>query len=196
VRLTEDRQLRRRRLAVLLRLLLVIPVGLVGAIWTLVALVALPFAWAAAVVRGRVPSRLHRLLVTALAYVAQVEAWTTLVSGRYPWPRRRRKHPVQLEVERERQRRLTVLLRLPLALPQIVLASALGVVQVGTAIGAWFVALLLGRTTEGLRELGAFCLRYTTETVAYVLLVTPRRPRLAPPEPVEDQPAVEAQLAR
>ena len=190
MRLTDDRTLRRRRLAVLLRLLFVVPAALAAAFWVLVAVVVVPFAWIAALIRGRVPTRLHRALVAALGYLVQVSAWSSLVSGRYPWPRRRSRHPVQLEAPRERQRRWTVLLRAALAVPAIVLASVLGVVQVGTAIGAWFVALVLGRTTEGLRELGAFCLRYATESAAYLLLVTPLYPRLAPR--VEDQPRAEA----
>jgi hypothetical protein len=187
VRLTEDPELRRRRLAVLLRPVLVVPAALAAAVWGLVAIVVLPFAWLAALVRGQVPDRLHRALLAALAYNAQVNAWSSLVARRYPWPHRRRKHPVQLTAAREPQPRWTVLLRLPLAVPPLVLASVLGVVLSGTAIGAWFVALLLGRTTEGLRELGAFCLRYATETQAYVLLVTPQYPRLAP----RVEPAVE-----
>jgi hypothetical protein len=193
VRLTEDRGLRRRRLAVLLRPLLVLPVLLVAVVWSLVAVVVLPFAWLAALVRGWIPRRLHRVLVAALGYVVQVSAWWSLVSGRYPWPRRRRRHPVQLTAVRERQRRWTVLLRLLLAVPALVLGSALAVVLAGTAVGAWFVALVLGRTTEGLRELSAFCLRYTADVAAYVLLVTPRYPRLAPRA---EEPLPEPQVAQ
>jgi hypothetical protein len=196
VRLTEDRELRRRRLAVLLRLLLLLPAAIAAVIWALVAVVALPVAWGAAVVGGSVPPFLHRLLVGALGYLTAVNAWTSLVSGRYPWPRRRSTHPVQVEARLERQPRWTVLLRLPIAIPALVLASVLAVVQLGTAIGGWFVALLLGRMTEGLRELGAFCLRYATETAAYLLLITPRYPRLAPEAAVEDQPPVEPQAAQ
>jgi hypothetical protein len=190
VRLTEDPELRRRRLAVLLRPILVVPAALVAAVWALGAVVVLPFAWLAALVRGQVPLRLHRELVSALGYVVQVNAWASLVSGRYPWPHRRRTHPVQLTAAQEGQRRWTVLLRLPLAVPPLVLASVLGVVLLGTAIGAWFVGLVLGRTTGGLRELGAFCVRYVAETEAYVLLVTPRYPRLAPR--LDDLPVPEA----
>jgi hypothetical protein len=193
VRLTEDRDLRRRRLPVLLRPVFVVPVGIAASIWALVAVVVLPFAWLAALVRGRVPARLHRALVAALGYLSQFNAWSSLVSGKYPWPRRRSRHPVQLEADRDRHRRWSVLLRLPLALPAIVLTSVLGVVQAGAAIGAWFVALALGRTTEGLRELGAFCLRYATETAAFLLLITPRYPTLAPR--AEDQAPAEPETA-
>jgi hypothetical protein len=196
VRLTEDRELRRRRLGVLFRLVLLIPAGIAAVVWALIAAVALPLAWIAALIGGRVPPFLHRTLAAALGYLVQVNAWSSLVSGRYPWPRRWRRHPVQVEAERERQRRWTVLLRLPLAVPAIVLASVLGVVQGGSAVGAWFVALILGRTTEGLRELGAFCLRYVTETAAYLLLITPRYPSLAPPATIQDQPLAEPQAAQ
>ena len=183
MRLTEDRDLKRRRLGVLLRPLLVVPVVFVASVWLLVAAVALPFSWIVAVVAARVPGFLHRTLAAALDYAVQVIAYATLVSCRYPWPWRRRTHPVRLEAGRDRQRRWTVLLRPVLVVPALVLASVLGVVHGCVTVGAWVVALILGRTTEGLRELGAFCLRYSAETAAYLLLVTPRYPRLA----VEDQ---------
>jgi hypothetical protein len=196
VRLTEDRDLRRRRLGVLLRALFVLPAGIAATIWSLLAIVVLPFAWLGALVTGRVPARLHRLLTAALEYNVQVSAWWSLASGRYPWPRCRTRHPVQLDAERERQARWAVLLRPLLAVPALVLASVLAVVHAGAAIGAWFVGLVLGRTTAGLRELGAFCLRYATEAAAYLLLITPRYPRLAPEAVVQDQPPVEPQTAQ
>lgn len=181
MRLTEDRDLRRRRLGVLLRPLLAVPALVAAAVWTLVAAIALPAAWLVALATGRVPPLLHRTLADALTYLLQVDAWASLVSGRYPWPRRRERHPVRLVVDRERQPRWSVLLRPVLALPAVVLASVFGVVRWTIAVAAWVVALLLGRTSEGLRELGAFCLRYTAETAAYLLLLTPRYPRLAAP---------------
>jgi Domain of unknown function (DUF4389) len=194
VRLTEDHDLRRRRAAVLFRLLLLVPVVVVALLYALVAVVVFPFAWLTALALGRVSPRQHQALAAALEYQARATAWTTLVSGRYPWPTRRREHPVRLVVERERQRRSTVILRLPLALPALALATSFAAVLAGTAVGAWFVALVFGRTTEGLRELGAFCLRYVTETTSYLLLLTPRYPSLA--ARVEDHPLAEPQTAQ
>jgi hypothetical protein len=153
-------------------------------------------AWPTALVLGSVPEPLHRTVRVTLGYVVQVEAWWSLVSGRYPWPPNRSRHPVQLLCTREPQRRWTVLLRPVLVLPALVLASVLLVVHACTAVAAWFVALVLGRTTAGLRELGAFCLRYAAETVAYLLLLTPDYPRLAPRAVVPDQPPVEPQVAQ
>jgi hypothetical protein len=195
VRLTDDLELRRNRLAVLFRPLLLVPVGLVALGCAAIAVVAAAVAWVAALVGGRVPRGLHRTLRAALEYLAQVDAWLSLVSGRYPWPRSRSRHPVRLLCQREPQPRWTVLLRPALALPPLVLASVLFVVHWCSAVGAWFVALVLGRTTAGLRELGAFCLRYATDAAAYVLLITPQYPRLAPRSPLLDHPPVETEAA-
>jgi Domain of unknown function (DUF4389) len=181
VRVTFDTDLRRRRLAVLFRIVLAIPPALVLVVWGLLAAPALIASWVATVLRGRAPDALHRLLRGYLRHLLQFNAWWNLVSGSYPGVRRRDAHPVQLDAPREPQPRLGTLLRLLLAVPALVLGSVLGVVLGLTAVAAWFVALLRGRTTEGLRELGSFCLRYQTEVFAYVLVLTPQPPKLTPP---------------
>lgn len=188
-RLTEDPDLRRRRLGVLFRPVFVLPAAAASAAWSLVALLVLPLAWIAALLTGRVPLKAHRVLRGSLEYQARVAAWFDLVSGTYPRLSRRRPHPVTLTAERVRQARWTILLRLPLALPALVLATVFGTVLAATAVAAWFVALVRGRTTAGLRELGAFCLRYQTETLAYVQLLTPRPPRLEQLPETDPEPA-------
>ena len=67
-------------------------------------------------------------------------------------------------------------------IPALILASVMRVVLTVAAVGAWFTALALGRTTVGLQELGTFCLRYELETEAYLLFLTARYPRVAPPD--------------
>jgi len=52
----------------------------------------------------------------------------------------------------------------------------------------WWSSLVRGRMPEGLRNLGASCLRYSAQTYAYVFLLTERYPYSAPvlegrPEP-------------
>jgi hypothetical protein len=178
VRVTFDTDLRRRRLAVLLRAVLVIPPLIVLAAWTLPAAPALAVAWVVTLVRGRTPHALHRFLRGYLRYWTQVTAWWNLVTDRFPRIRRRDVHPVQLDAPLVEQPRLATLFRIVLAVPSLVLGSVLGVVLTLVAIASWFVSLVRGRTTEGLRELGAFGIRYQVEVLAYLLLVTPRAPRL------------------
>lgn len=172
----------RRRLAVLFRALLAVPHCIVLPLWTVWIALLLPVSWIGALLTGRVPLRLHRWLAAYLRYQAQLTAWFGVLSGRWPDPRRTRNHPFAVNApESKPQHRLVTLLRAPLALPAVVLASVFSVILAGVAIGAWLVALALGRTTAGLQELGTFCLRYVLETQAYLLLLTPAYPRLAPP---------------
>ena len=46
------------------------------------------------------------------------------------------------------------------------------------AFGAWFYALWHGRTSEGMRDLGAYSLRFQQRTAGYYLLLTSRYPAL------------------
>ena len=166
----------------LLRVLLVVPQYVVLFVWTLLVLPAAAVAWLATVVDGRLPTWLHRFLSAFLRYQGQVTAWFDLLSDRYPDPLHTRDHPFVIDVpDRQRQRRVVTFLRLPLAFPAIVLWSVFDVVLTLVSVASWFVAVALGRTTAGLQELGTFCLRYQLETQAYVMLVSPSYPRLAPP---------------
>jgi hypothetical protein len=178
----EHESLRRRRLTTFLRVLLVVPQQIVLAVWGVLIPAAAAVAWLAALIDGRVPPWLRRFLSAFLRYRGQVTAWFDLLSDRYPDPLHTLEHPFAIEVPgRQRQHRVVTLLRLPLALPAIVLWSVFGVVLALVAVASWFSALLLGRTTAGLQELGTFCLRYQLETEAYLLLLTASYPRLEPP---------------
>jgi len=127
------------------------------------------------------PGSLHRFLTAYVRYVGQATAWFYLLSGRYPNPMGTGGHPFAIEVpDRRPQPRRITLLRGVLAIPALLLASAFRIVLSLSAVASWFAALVLGRTTAGLQELGTFCLRYELETLAYVLLLTSRYPRLAP----------------
>jgi Domain of unknown function (DUF4389) len=182
VRIDAREPLRRRRLVVLLRVLIFVPHYIVVTLWSVLAALAVVVAWLALLVEGRLPTWLHRFIAAYVRYVVQAVAWLNLLSGRYPDPLHTTEHPFAIDIpDRPRQRRLVTLFRLPLALPAVVLASAFSVVRSLVGAAAWFTALALGRTTAGLQELGTFCLRYELETIAYVLLVSARYPRIVPP---------------
>jgi hypothetical protein len=184
-----DEPLRRRRLAVLLRLPLVVPHYIVLSVWSFLAASAVVVAWLALLIEGRLPAWLHRFLTAFVRYQGQVTAWFDLLSAHYPDPLHTIDHPFRIEIpERPRQKRLVTLFRLPLAVPVIVLGSVLSVVLSTVAIPAWFAGVIFGRNTAGLQELGTFCLRYVLEVQAYIMLVTPAYPRLAPAEVTTTEP--------
>jgi len=78
------------------------------------------------------------------------------------------------------QSRVTIFFRWLMIIPH---AIVLYFVQIGAAfvffIG-WWAALFTGRMPEGMRNLGAVCLRYNGQVNAYVYLLTDRYPYSAP----------------
>ena len=57
----------------------------------------------------------------------------------------------------------------------------------------WFAALVTGRMPDGLRNLGAFAVRYLSQTNAYWFIVTDDYPHASPAlrPPPEPEPAYE-----
>jgi len=178
IRITSDEPLKRRRLAVLFRSLLFVPLAIALFFATAAAVLALVIAWVAALASARVPQGIHRFLTDYVRYVGRTTAWFYLLSGRYPSGP---EHPFGVDAPGpHRQARLRILVRPLFAVPALVLASALRVVLMLSSVAAWFAGVALGRTTAGLQELGMFCLRYELEALGYLLLLTPAYPRLAP----------------
>jgi hypothetical protein len=74
---------------------------------------------------------------------------------------------------------VTVFFRLLLAIPALILAY---VFQIGlniVALFGWIVSVIMGRMPEGLENLGVYCLRWETQTWAYMFLLTGRYPSLS-----------------
>jgi hypothetical protein len=177
-----DGDLGRPRLVVAFRPLLVVPHLCWLALWAVPAAPAGVAAWTASLATGRVPAPLHRFLASFLRETAHVSAFLHLVGRPYPgFLGREGGYPVDLTVAPPtRQPRLTVLARLVLAVPALLLATAFAVVALVAAVLAWFAALVTGRVSGGLRDLGAAALRYQAQTVGYVLLLTAQYPDASP----------------
>lgn len=75
---------RQRRLAVLARLVLILPAVLVASAYTLLAAVVGVLAWCAALATGRMPAGLRDAGAAALRYQAQAAAYLFLLTSRYP----------------------------------------------------------------------------------------------------------------
>ncbi len=180
VRFVIDDDLRRSRLTVLFRAVLALPHYVWATLWAYALALFIPFQWLWAMFAGSIEPDVHALLTRFARYHVHLYAYLLLLAN--PWPRFTGKpgYPVDLEVDGpEPQSRVTVLFRLVLAIPALVFASVLSTVLVLLAIFGWFTALVVGRMPAGMAELGAYCLRYQTQTYAYLLLLTPRYPTLA-----------------
>lgn len=183
VSLSVGGDLRRSRLTVFFRLLLAIPHFVWITLWGIAAVFAAIAAWFSALFAGRVPGVLHRFLAAYVRYGMHVSAYLLLVGNPFPaFTGTAGGFPVDLVVpEPEDQPRWKTALRLILAVPAFILSSALGSLSVVAAILAWFASLILGRVPEGLRNAGAYGLRYSAQANAYLALLTPRYPHSGPP---------------
>ena len=191
VRLAVTDDLRRSRLTVFFRWILAIPHFIWLALWGVAALVAGLVAWFAALVLGRVPLGLHTFIAGFVRYATHVYAYQFLLANPFPgFTGKEGSYPVDLEIDPPvPQGRLAVFFRLILAIPAWIFASVLQYVLQIVAFLGWFVCLFLGRMPEGMRNLGAYCLRYYMQTEAYSLLLTPRYPSLAGGSPGEPPPS-------
>ncbi|HEX6490431.1 MAG TPA: DUF4389 domain-containing protein [Gaiellaceae bacterium] len=177
IRLVVTDDLRRNRLTVFFRLLLALPHFVWVAVWGIVAALAGIANWFATLVSGRSPEGLHRFLATYLRYQTHVWAYTLLLADPYPGFGGQPGYPIELEVDPPRpQNRWTVFFRLLLALPALILARILTYISQLLAVFSWFAALVLGRVPEGLRNFGAFALRFEQQTSGYLYLLSERYP--------------------
>jgi len=180
IRLILNDDLQRTRLTVFFRLILAIPLFLWLTLWGVIASLAAIVNWFATLFAGRSPQGLHGFLATFLRFSTHVRAYVLLIADPYPgFTGREGSYPIDLEVAPpEDQNRLTVLFRIILAIPALLLSNILSNLSQLLAIFSWFIALVMGRVPEGLRNFAALALRFETQTFAYVLVVTGKYPSL------------------
>jgi hypothetical protein len=180
LRLRVDDDLRRSRLTVLLRLVLVLPQLVWAVIWANAMLGLVPFLWLATLFSGRLEEDAHRFVARWVRYNVHLNAYLYLIAN--PYPRffgRPHEYPLDLEVaDAGPQSRWSVGLRLLLAIPALIFASVVASILFAVAFLGWFAALALGRMPRGMRDLGAYCLRYQAQTYGYLFLLTPRYPTI------------------
>jgi uncharacterized protein DUF4389 len=179
-------ELRRSRLLVLFRLPLAIPHLVWLVLWSLVALVTSILMWICAVAIGRPPRPFHRFLSRYVRYATHVYAFLLMVGNPFPgFVGKPGSYPIDLVLPApEPQHRLISLFRLVLAFPALLISSALGGAILAAAFLGWFVGLILGRMPRGLRDLGAYVLRYNGQTYGYLYFLTGRYPDSGPrPDP-------------
>lgn len=193
VRVEDD--LRRPRLLVFFRILLALPHFVWLLLWTLLVFVAAIVNWLVTLVRGVPVGALHRFLAAYVRYTIHVQAFVYLAANPFPgFTGAAGSYPVEPTIPPpERQRRWTVLLRLPLAFPALIVSGALtgasfggssGGVSVGVAVVVaflgWFAALVRARMPRGFRDAVVYALQYGAQVESYLLLLTDRYPSSDP----------------
>lgn len=180
VRLVVTDDLRRSRLTVFFRLLLVIPHLVVLLLWGIAAELAVIAAWMAGIVMGRVPVGIHDFMASFVRYATRVRAYYGILANPYPPFGSGGTYPVDVVIDpAAAQSRLTIFFRFLLAIPALVMAY---VFQIGlniVALFGWITGVVLGRMPASLERFGIYCLRWETQTWAYLFLLTGRYPSLS-----------------
>jgi hypothetical protein len=177
IRLVVNDDLRRNRLTVFFRLILAIPHFVWVTLWGVVALLAAVANWFATLVKGASPEGLHGFLATYLRYQTHVWAYVLLLADPYPGFGGKPGYPIDIEVDPPApQNRWIVAFRLILAIPALIIVRIMTSLSQVMAVFSWAVALVLGRLPEGMRNFGAFALRYDQQASAYLYLLTDRYP--------------------
>jgi putative flippase GtrA len=190
-------EVRRSRLTVFFRLALAVPHLVWLSLWGVLALLTVVFNWFAVLFTGIPAQWAHRFLAAYLRYQTHVFAFLYLVANPFPgFVGAADSYPVELHIaERARQNRWTAFFRLVLAFPALLLAGVFSQVLLVVAVLGWFAGLFTGEMPLGLRNLGAFALRYTAQAYGYVFLLTGAYPYSGPCLEVAPAPATDTAVA-
>jgi Domain of unknown function (DUF4389) len=204
IRVTHSDDGARSRAAVFFRIILIIPHLIWLALWTLGAVVVAPVHWVIALVRGGPAGWAHSFYSSYVRYALHVYSYWYLAAGRYPGFIGEPGYVVDAQIPPPgTQRRWTIGFRLFLAIPALVLASALssgvngsygrrqgndaegaafsfGGLGFAIAFVSWFASLFLARTPTGLRDAQVYCQGYSAQAFGYLLLLNDRYPTSDP----------------
>lgn len=178
IRLVVNDDLQRNRLTTFFRLILAIPLLLWAILWGVIATLAWIVNWFATLIMGHSPEGLHNFLAAYLRFSTHARSYVLLVADPYPgFTGKAGSYPIDLEIDPpEPQNRLTVFFRVILAIPALFLANIMSHLNELLAIFSWFIALVLGRVPEGIRNFAALAIRIEQQTYGYVMLLTGRYP--------------------
>jgi Domain of unknown function (DUF4389) len=181
--LTDD--LKRTRLTVAFRLILVIPHLIWLGIWGIAVYLAVIASWFATLFAGQTPDGLHQFIAQYLRYSTQVYGYLYFLADPYPGFLGDRDYPADLVVAPPApQNRWKTAFRLILVIPAAIVSQILGYLAVILSVIAWFACLFTGFIPLGIRDLSAWCLRFSVQTNGYLALLTDRYPNFST-EPLE-----------
>jgi hypothetical protein len=190
---TDD--LKRSRLTVVFRFFLALPHLIWISLWALAVPFALVGQWFFTLFAGRPADPLFRFIASYVRYSTHLNAYFLLLANPFPRFLGRPGYPIDLVIDPPaRQSRWKTVFRIILVIPPYVFATVLGYVLQIVAFIGWFVCLVLGRMPKGMRDLGAYILRYQHQTFAYLFLLTDRYPTIESEPPREQGPPDAAPL--
>jgi Domain of unknown function (DUF4389) len=176
--------LRFSRLTVFFRLPLAVPHIIWLLLWSIAVFFVVIVNWFVTLFRGTPAARLHAFVSRFVRYELHVYAFLYLVANPFPgFDGAAGRYPIDLLLPGPaRQNRWKTGFRIILAIPALLVGTALGYGLFVAAVFTWFVALVRGAAPWGLRNFSAYVLRYQAQTNAYLGLLTDEYPHASPLE--------------
>ena len=170
----------RNRLTVFFRLILAIPLMIWGALYGIVAELAVVVGWFAIVITGRYPKALYDFVAEFTRFYTRVLAYVYLLADPYPpfVGTDDASYPVRMEFDGplDHYSRLKTLFRILLAIPIVVLRYVFALLLEIGAVAAWVVGVITGKMPRGLFDLMVLANSYTARSDAYIFLLTETYP--------------------
>ncbi len=179
------------RWTILIRLILLIPLYIVGFFIALAGLFAAIGAWFASLVTGRVPDGIQAFIAGVVRFLGNVLAYQFFVVPEWPGipfnpaP----SDQVDLDVDHVDLNRAAVFFRLILAIPAGIISSVLSYGALVISVIMWVWGLITGQENRSFHQGMALVVRYQMRFYAYFYLLSPTQPwtGLLGDEVVDDQ---------
>ncbi|HEY5196673.1 MAG TPA: DUF4389 domain-containing protein [Solirubrobacteraceae bacterium] len=175
---------RRSRLTTFFRLLLVIPVAIVGYVYIIGLGLVTIAAWFVLLFTGRWPLGMYNFSAGALRFLARLNAYIFLAVDPYPpfGLAPDDAYPARLIVDGPlpSYSRLKVFFRVIYIIPAYIAAYVLAILAFLVGIASWIVIVVTGRQPEGLQNAIVFCLTYSIRVYALMYLLTETYPPFTP----------------
>jgi hypothetical protein len=174
----------RSRLTTFFRLLLVIPLWIMGFFIAIAAYFCVWIAWFAILFTGRYPEGLYNFVAKSVRFGGRVQSYQALAVDPYP-PFDLDEHPeypvrIPIAPPKESYSRVKTFFRIIIGIPVILINYALGIVAQIAGLIAWFWIVFTGKQNEGLHNAIKLGTAYQVRTSAYFALLTEDWPPFSP----------------
>jgi hypothetical protein len=185
VQLEIDYVEKRSRLTTLVRLILAIPLLIVGIFYVLAAEIVVIIAWFVLLFTARWPPSLYNFTVGVLRFMMRVNCYAFLACDPYPpfGLEEDPNYPVRLHADPplEQYSRLKVLFRILYIIPAYIVVYVLTILMEFVAIADWVVIVVTGKQPQGLQNVVEFVMTYIAGAYSLFFLITETYPPFGTP---------------
>lgn len=168
------------RLSVLLRILYAIPLFIMAAVLGVVAYVMTIIAWFVVLFTGKYPAGMASFVANAIGFGARTTGYMYLLTDKYPAFALEgdSSYAIRASItpQIEGRNRVTVFFRIIMAIPHLIIVSALGYAMEVVGFIAWLIALFTGQVPPGLHNFIAGYVRWNMRMQTYLALLTDEYP--------------------